>query len=167
MSLKTALHARMHPEFSQLLNFSGSMTQQLEALGQLSVNLLTEDIEQAYFRRYSILQLNNRAVIASCSSTLLTHEVFCQLLSNANTIPIGKFLFAPQTLIQRQNDMLIEPIVLGQIAYPTLAAYFKRHNYDKQQPLWQRKSTFTYQHERLDVTEILLPELKNFFAQLT
>lgn len=152
-----------HAEFEELLNSCGSMTQQLENLGQqLSVKLIHEGIEGEYFCRYSLLHLNQRAVVIACSQANLSAEFFCQLLRNANVTPIGKFLFARGSQVQRNNEMDIKLVSSAQISEPQLQQYLNQ-NYRTNQEFWQRTSQFNYRDQRLNLIEILLPEFTDFF----
>lgn len=152
-----------HAEFEELLNSCGSMTQQLENLGQqLSVKLIHEGIEGEYFCRYSLLHLNQRAVVIACSQAHLSAEFFCQLLRNANVTPIGKFLFARGSQVQRNNEMDIKLVSSAQISEPQLQQYLNQ-NYRTNQEFWQRTSQFNYRDQRLNLIEILLPEFTDFF----
>lgn len=152
-----------HPEFEELLNSCGSMTQQLESLGkQLTVKLIHEGIEGEYFCRYSLLHLNQRAVVIACSKAHLTDGFFCQLLKNANITPIGKFLFATGSQVQRNDEMNIELVNSSQINESQLQQYLKQ-NYRSSQEFWQRTSQFSYGNESLNLIEIILPEFEEFF----
>lgn len=152
-----------HAEFEELLNSCGSMTQQLENLGQqLSVKLIHEGIEGEYFCRYSLLHLNQRAVVIACSQAHLSAEFFCQLLRNANVTPIGKFLFARGSQVQRNNEMDIKLVSSAQISEPQLQQYLNQY-YRTNQEFWQRTSQFNYRDQRLNLIEILLPEFTDFF----
>jgi chorismate-pyruvate lyase len=161
--IKPILTYPQQAEFEELLNSCGSMTKQLEDLGQtLRVELLHEGIEDNYFRRYSLLHLNQRAVVIACSSADVNAEFFSALLKNANTTPIGKFLFAPHSLVQRKPEMQIELVKISQINEPHLQNYLRQH-YQACQEFWQRKSEFNYHEQRLNLIEILLPEFTDFF----
>lgn len=140
------------------------MTKQLEDLGQkLSIKLIKEGIEDNHFRRYTTLNLNNREVVAACSSVRLTYPFFTDILKNANTIPIGKFLFAPGSIVRRRNDMCLELIAKSQIKPQLLQDILTGLRYRDDQAFWQRTSVFEFQNETLDLIEIILPELDSFF----
>jgi chorismate-pyruvate lyase len=163
--IKPLLTYPQQAEFEELLNSCGSMTKQLEDLGQqLRVELLHEGIEDNYFRRYSLLHLNQRAVVIACSSTDVSAEFFSALLKNANTTPIGKFLFASQSQVQRNPEMQIELVTIKQVHEPHLQDYLRQH-YQTDQEFWQRKSEFNYRDQRLNLIEILLPEFTDFFSE--
>lgn len=165
MLIKPLLTYPKQAEFEELLNSCGSMTKQLEDLGQkLSVELLHEGIEDNHFRRYSLLHLNQRAVVIACSSADVNAEFFSTLLKNANTTPIGKFLFAPHSLVQRKPEMQIELVTIKQIHEPHLQDYLRQH-YQTDQEFWLRKSEFNYREQRLNLIEILLPEFTDFFSE--
>lgn len=152
----------LHPEFDELLNSCGSMTKQLEALGgHLSVKLLHEGIEENCFRRYTILSLNEIPVIAACSSTTLTSNFFIDVLKNARTTPIGKFLFATPAVIR--DEVLISLAPQADIIKPYLKE-FVQTNYSIESAFWQRKSYFHYKQQAMELIEIILPELESFFA---
>lgn len=162
--IKPILTYPQQAEFEELLNSCGSMTKQLEDLGQLlKVELLHEGIEDNYFRRYSLLRLNQRAVVIACSSADIHAEFFSTLLKNANTTPIGKFLFASQSQVHRNPEMQIELVTIKQIHEPHLQNYLRQH-YQACQEFWQRKSEFNYREQRLNLIEILLPEFTDFFS---
>lgn len=164
MLIKPLLTYPKQAEFEELLNSCGSMTKQLEDLGQkLSVELLHEGIEDNYFCRYSLLRLNQRAVVIACSSADIHAEFFLALLKNANTTPIGKFLFATRSQVQRNEAMQIELVTINQIHEPQLKNYIQQH-YQTNQEFWQRKSEFNYRDQRLNLIEILLPEFTDFFS---
>lgn len=153
-----------HPEFEELLNSCGSMTKQLEALGRhLSVTLLYEGIIENQFYRYITLNLNQIPVVLACSNALLEHEFFTQLLQNANTTPIGKFLFASGSAVTRDSNMELDLIDSAIINDPRLQNYFQSHKYQLKQLFWQRKSIFHCQNQQLNLIEIILPELEGFF----
>ncbi len=161
---KPLLEYPNHPEFEELLNSCGSMTKQLEALGRhLSVTLLYEGIVDNCFHRYITLNLNQTPVVLACSNALLEHEFFAKLLQNANTTPIGKFLFANGSAVTRDSNMELDLIHSTIINDPRLQNYFQQHKYQLEQLFWQRKSIFHYQNQRLNLIEIILPELERFF----
>lgn len=162
MQNKPLLNYPEHPEFEELLNSCGSMTKQLENLGHtLNVDVLHEGIENDCFRRYTILKLNTTPVVIACSSTMISNSFFTNLLKNANTTPIGKFLFAPNSQVQRaQID--IQQIAINDIRQPHLQD-FAQQKYQYQQHLWQRNSLFTCHHEIMELCEIILPELDKFY----
>lgn len=162
MQNKPLLAYPEHHEFEELLNSCGSMTKQLENLGRtLSVSLLHEGIEDNYFRRYTVLNLNQLPVVIACSSTDLNNPFFTTLLQNANTTPIGKFLFASQSQVIR-SQIEIELITAEQISLPHLKDFVQR-KYQPSQPLWQRLSVFNYQQETMQLCEVMLPELELFY----
>lgn len=162
MQNKPLLAYPEHQEFEELLNSCGSMTKQLENLGRtLSVSLLHEGVEDSYFRRYTILNLNQLPVVIACSSTALNNRFFTTLLQNANTTPIGKFLFASQSQVIR-SQIEIELITAEQISLPHLKDFVQR-KYQPSQPLWQRLSVFNYQQETMQLCEVMLPELELFY----
>lgn len=153
-----------HPEFEELLNSCGSMTKQLEALGRhLSVTLLYEGIVANQFYRYITLNLNQIPVVLACSNALLEHDFFVKLLQNANTTPIGKFLFANGSTVTRNSNMELDLIHSTIINDPRLQDYFQQHKYQPEQLFWQRKSIFYCQNQQLNLIEIILPELEEFF----
>lgn len=162
MQNKPLLAYPEHQEFEELLNSCGSMTKQLENLGRtLSVSLLHEGVEDNYFRRYTILNLNQLPVVIACSSTALNNRFFTTLLQNANTTPIGKFLFASQSQVIR-SQIEIELIMAEQISLPHLQDFIQR-KYRPSQPLWQRLSVLNYQQETMQLCEVMLPELELFY----
>lgn len=144
------------------------MTQQLESLGQqLSVKLIHEGIEDEYFCRYSLLHLNQRAVVIACSKAHIpSAEFFCQLLKNANVTPIGKFLFATGSQVRRNKDMRIELVTTTHISEFQLQQYLNQ-NYQANQVFWQRTSQFNYADEQLKLIEVILPEFEEFFNSTT
>ena len=161
---KPLLEYPNHPEFEELLNSCGSMTKQLETLDRhLSVTLLYEGIIENYFHRYITLNLNQIPVVLACSNASLEHEFFAKLLQNANTTPIGKFLFASGSTVTRNSNMELDLIHSTIINDPHLQEYFQQHKYQLEQLFWQRKSTFHYQDQQLSLIEIILPELEGFF----
>lgn len=162
---KTLLHYPRHPQFEELLNSCGSMTSQLEELGQqLTVTLLQEGIINNERWRIITLNLNDCPVILASSHCSVNAEFFCNLLKNASVTPIGKFLFAPQSRVTRDLDMQLELISRNQSKTSNLYNYLETHNYCIDQQFWQRSSTFHYQRETLKLVEILLPELESFLA---
>jgi chorismate-pyruvate lyase len=157
-----------HPEFEELLNSCGSMTKQLEALGnKLSVTLLYEGVQDGQFWRQITLNLNNKPVVLALSNCSQKDLFFSTLLKNANITPIGKFLFAANSLVTRDADMQLDLVTRAQIEFTGLGDYLKVHNYQSEQLFWQRRSSFHYRDETLQLIEILLPELESFFNQIT
>lgn len=153
-----------HSEFEELLNSCGSMTKQLESLGhQLQVTLLQEGFEGAFWVRYTILSLNQQAVVIACSKAKTIDTFFCTLLQNANTQPIGKFLFAADSVVKRNQNMQITSVNCQQIAEQPLQKYLQNH-YKSHQNFWLRDSYFELENQRLNLQEILLPELNSFFV---
>lgn len=165
MPVKPLMNYPNYPEFEELLNSCGSMTRQLENLGhRLSVTLLAEHETNDYFQRYTTLNLNNTPVVVACSQTLNTNNFFHNLLRNANTTPIGKFLFANQ-FVKRQADMQIKQVTINHFSHhPIITANILRCKYQPNQIFWQRKSIFEYlDNEQFELIEVLLPELELFF----
>jgi len=154
-----------HHEFEELLGSCGTMTKQLEEKGHhLTVTLLSEEYHGQYFRRYTILNLDNTPVVLACSQTDIKNQYFHSLLKNASTTPIGKFLFAKDSRVKRESDMLIELITINELLdYPLLTDNLLSHKYQQSQQFWQRKSLFTYNTESFVLIEILLPELDLLF----
>ena len=161
---KDLLKYPSHPEFEELLYSCGSMTKQLEALGhKLTVKLIFEGIEEQYYRRYVTLNLNNIPVVLACSSTKLANSFFVDLLKNASTTPIGKFLFASGSQVKRREKMRMNLLSSNQIKPPKLVSALTSNHYQNNQNFWCRNSTFELGKETLDLIEILLPELDTFF----
>lgn len=161
MQNKYLLKYPEHPEFEELLNSCGSMTKQLEALGQsLTVELLHEGFESDHFRRYTILKLNGLPVVAACSSSHRFDTFFTDLLHNASTTPIGKFLFANGSNVVRDK---IEITLLNQIEItkPYLKE-FVQGRYQHNQQFWDRLSYFHYNNQQMELNEIILPEIEIF-----
>ena len=141
------------------------MTAQLENLGQqLSISLIHEGINNQQFQRLVTLNLNNIAVVAAFSWANVDDRFFSQLLLNANTIPIGKFLFTDPSHAHRLNNMQIKQISLQQIQTLKLQQMLAASGHAPTQSFWQRSSIFAYRHEQLHLVEILLPELANFLT---
>ncbi len=155
------------------------MTANLEALGQyLSVHLLQQGHSNGQFFRATLLQLNQKNVVAAYSSCSLQHSFFSALLANANVTPIGKFLFATESLVKRNNDMQIKLYNQAELhnwlfersrcaanavdAPPPeehpLTSFLNSH-YPLAQRFWVRHSTFAYQQEILELSEVILPEI--------
>lgn len=163
MQTKHLLTYPQHSEFEELLNSCGSMTKQLEALGhKLHVELIAECINGEYFSRYTILRLNQQAVVIACSQALITDDFFYSLLANASTQPIGKFLFAANSLVVRNPNMVIESVNSKEILHQPLQQYLQQ-KYQPEQQFWSRKSCFEFETQQLSLVEIILPELDNFF----
>ncbi len=142
------------------------MTKQLESLGtKLSVTLLAEIEEKDYFRRCITLNLNNTPVVVASSQTLIRYSFFYELLKNASTTPIGTFLFAADSQVQRQADMQLKLVTVNDLHHlPQIIQNLGQHSYQAQQTFWQRTSIFTYHdEEQFELIEILLPELELFF----
>ena len=154
-----------HREFEELLGSCGSMTKQLEEKGHhLSVTLLSEEYYLEYFRRYTILNLDNIPVVLACSQTDIKNKYFHHLLKNASTTPIGKFLFAKDSRVERSPDMEIKLIEINELEnHPLIIKNLVSHKYQQSQRFWQRKSLFTYETESFELIEILLPELDLLF----
>ncbi|AUR52606.1 chorismate--pyruvate lyase family protein [Aquella oligotrophica] len=165
VQFKPLLGYPKHSEFEELLSSCGSMTKQLEEKGHhLSVTLLSEAYHEEYFRRYTILNLDNIPVVVACSQTDIKNQYFHSLLKNASTTPIGKFLFAKDSKVKRESDMAIELVTINDLQdYPILTANLLSHKYQQSQQFWQRKSLFTYNSESFELIEILLPELDLLF----
>lgn len=150
-----------HIAFNELLNSCGSMTKQLEKMGhQLTVELIYEGRVNNNFCRYTILKLDNIPVILALSQTIQNNTTFSTLLQNANNTPIGKFLFAPNSNIIR-NEVIISQINTISITDKKLSQYIIS-NYNQLQNLFQRESVFHYQDENMSLIEIILPELTGF-----
>ena len=67
--------------------------------------------------------------------------------------PIGKFLFATESQVQRNKDMSIELVTTTQISEFQLQQYLNQ-NYQANQELWQRASQLNYRNERLNFKKI-------------
>lgn len=140
------------------------MTRQLEELGQqLSVTLLQEHTTTEERWRIITLNLNQRPVILAASHCALSAEFFCNLLKNAAITPIGKFLFAANSPVTRDDNMQITSITRAEINSPPLSNYLQSLHYQPDQQFWQRQSVFNYADERLFLTEIILPEVERFY----
>ncbi len=163
MKVKNILQYPKLIEFEELLNSCGSMTKQLESLGhKLQVTLLQEGFESGFWVRYTILSLNQQAVVIACSKAKREDMFFCSLLQQANTQPIGKFLFAADSEVKRQPKMQIKLVNYQQIAKNNLQ-YYLQNNYKSNQSFWLRESCFEFKNQKLYLQEILLPELDVFF----
>ena len=161
---KPLLQYPLHPEFEELLNSCGSMTRQLEALGQkLTVTLLQEYATAEERWRIITLNLNQRPVILAASHCALSAEFFCNLLKNASITPIGKFLFAANSPVTRDDNMQIASICHTEISSPPLSNFLHSLHYQSDQQFWQRQSVFNYADEQLFLTEIILPEVELFY----
>ena len=154
----------LHDEFEEILNSCGSMTRNLEKLGhELTVNLLFEGIISGKYHRVVTLNLDVIPVVLACSTTDRSNEFFYQLLKNADITPIGKFLFAKHSGVERQEGMQLQLLKIVEIFEQKLCEQLKKYNYSPEQKFWLRQSIFNYADEKLYLSEIILPELDYFF----
>lgn len=161
---KPLLQYPLHPEFEELLNSCGSMTRQLEELGQkLTVTLLQENVTDNQRWRIITLNLNACPVIVAASHCDINAGFFENLLKNAAITPIGKFLFAKDSPVTRADNMSILSVNAAQINISTLRSYLNTHGYQPDQLFWQRQSQFNYRDQSLFLTEIILPEVELFY----
>lgn len=150
-------------EFAELLNSCGSMTEQLKRLHyDFSVELLKTEIVDNKILRYTLLKLNNTPVIIAESSCLITDDIFFEIIKNADTTPIGKYLFAPNSEITRTN-IEIDQIKISDLNNKQTTQKYILNNYASSQQLWQRNSMFFHNMQKMSLVEIILPNICNFF----
>lgn len=138
------------------------MTKQLESLGhKLTVDLIYDGFLAEDFCRNSILKLDQQPVVAASSIALKNNPFFIELLQKANSIPIGKFLFAENSMVLR--DKITTKFINNISHLPQSLVIFLRNNYTQKQSFWQRTSRFIYQEQEMHLIEIILPGLDLFF----
>ena len=150
--------------FSILLNSCGSMTKELESIGnKFSVEILKCELVNDIYYRHVLLKLNSIAVVIATGKCSIHNQYLYSLLYNANTQPIGKFIFAENSNINRAKIKITE-ILATEANSPIITTELQK-NYANAQQFWQRISKFTYQEETLILEEIILPEVGQFLNQ--
>lgn len=144
-------------EFMQLVSSTNSMTENLLHLGNdLRVKLIYDGVRDDKYCRDIILYLDNTPVIIASSTTNLDNQYFVNILKNANTTPIGKFLFNPKYNIAREDMQVLA--IDG--AKPIELPY---HYNPLDNGLFLRISRFTYANETFELKEVVLKSLKKYY----
>lgn len=149
-------------EFAELLNSCGSMTEQLKKLHyDFSVELLKTEIVDNKISRYTLLKLNNIPVIIAESSCLISDTVFYEIIKNADTTPIGKYLFAKNSHIIRSNVETTQ-IKSSDITNSQIIQSFLLNNFSPLQFFWLRTSVFRHSQQQMNLNETILPNIYKF-----
>ncbi len=158
----TSLDYPDNNEFAELLNSCGSMTEQLKKLHyDFSVELLKTEISDNKISRYTLLKLNNTPVIIAESSCLITDDIFFEIIKNADTTPIGKYLFAKNSQIIRSN-VEITQIKSHGITNAQIIQSFILKNFSPSQLFWLRTSVFRHSQQQMNLNETILPNIYKF-----
>lgn len=153
------------PTLNQIIYNKASMTTSLKSLNpDFKVQLLKTGVQGSNYVRVSSLKLANIPVIAAISQTDLKNKTFVTLLANADTQPIGKMLFSPNSKFKRNSQMTVINTTVNSISNPVIKNYLKSIGYDDSQAIIERKSQFLYNSETMDLIEYILPSIKQFIT---
>ncbi|MCE3269489.1 MAG: hypothetical protein K0R49_1743, partial [Burkholderiales bacterium] len=151
------------PSFNKFLYSKSSMTKQLQSLdANFKVILLYSGMDGTNFKRISSLNLSNKPVIIGLSLAHNDSPYFVDLLKNANTMPIGKKLFAKNSGIYRDPKMNVEQIELNNISSITVKTYIAGLGFTNNDLIYKRTSIFRKDKEYMQVIEYILPSIHNW-----
>ncbi|MCE2706265.1 MAG: hypothetical protein LW807_04240 [Proteobacteria bacterium] len=140
-----------------------SMTNSLKKLDHnFKVSLIYNGVENANYTRFVALELESTPVIVAISSTKLSNRTFLNILSQAHNNSIGTQLFAKNSKIKRDPNMQINNIIISQIQSKIVYDYLNNIGYKSDQTIIERISSFYYKNEDMQLTEYILPKIKDF-----
>lgn len=150
-----------------------SMTSMLNLLGNdLRVYVLRNQIickhQKYYYQRNVVIKLDNIPIILATSLTALSNKTFVNILKNANSNPIGYQLFATNSNIKRSPMMCICKIYntkkIGSYIFENYLSNIKLDKLDALtvEYIVKRKSYFNLKRESMQLTEYILPTIKQF-----
>lgn len=146
--------------FNEFLYNQSSMTKQLESLDDsLKVTLLYSGTDGSNFKRISSLNLRNKPVIVGLSQAKTGNPYFVELLQSADTKPIGKVLFAPDSGVIRDPNMTVEQVYLNYISDHTVQTYIASLGYSNNDVIYKRTSIFRKDKQYMQVIEYILPSI--------
>ena len=143
-----------------------SMTASLKKLNNnFSVHELYSGIESDMYKRFVTLKLESTPVIVAVSSTYHNNKKFYDILANSKNNSIGSRLFAPNSGITRNPNMLISTVTVSEVDSKILKEHLLELGYKENQKIIKRTSIFLYENiESMQLTEYLLPSIMNFIA---
>ncbi|MBY0379888.1 MAG: hypothetical protein K2P99_05750 [Burkholderiales bacterium] len=165
---KQLLHASkdytQNPQVIAIIKNKLSMTTSLKKLNNnFSVHELYSGTQRNIYIRFVTLKLESTPVIVAVSSTYHNNHIFYDILTHSNNSPIGSKLFALNSGITRNPNMLISIVCVSKIDSKTLQQYLSELGYKPNQKIIQRTSIFLYKNtESMQLTEYILPAIVDF-----
>ena len=148
---------------NQVVSNHGSMTTTLKQLNSdFTVKVLYTGVEDDKYNRIVTLQLNQKPVIDAISTTALHNAYFVNLLSHADTQPIGSILFAPHSTVHRNQHMQILYSELSHIHNNVIRRHLFSLGYTIHTKIIIRISEFDYNLQTMQLREYILPQLNSF-----
>ena len=156
-----------NPKVISLINNPQSMTKSLQSLKhKLSIKKISDISTHNQFTRIISMDLDGTSVLIGLSTTDINSPTFYDILSHANTNPIGNKLFAPNSKIHRKSNIQISIIDIKAIDSEIVKDYLiKTLKYNDNQKIIIRQSIFeSDDHEQMYLTEYVLPSIINFLS---
>lgn len=151
------------PTLDQLLHNKQSMTKQLESLNaDLKVDVIHSEFKDNKFERVVSLKLKNNPVLIGVSEAHVSSPYFVSILKNADTLPIGKILFAKGSQVKRDKNMQIANIYSPAITDVVVKNCISKLGYDDHVIIYKRTSVFRYKNQKMQLTEYILPAINQF-----
>ena len=156
-----------------LIHNPKSMTVALKTLNNnLTLSILKNQVvcrhQKYYYQRNVVMKLDNIPIILATSQTALSNKTFVDILQNANSNPIGYQLFARASNIKRNPMMCVTNLYnIEKIDSPIFKNYLSQLKLDILNTttlgyIVRRKSYFNLNRESMQLTEYILPTIKQF-----
>ncbi len=149
-----------------LMNNPQSMTKFLQSLNhKLSIKKISDFTSGNQFTRIISMDLDDTSVLIGVSTTDKNSPTFYDILSHADTNPIGNKLFATNSKIHRNSNMQTSIIDIKSIMDSKIVQEYliKTLKYNNNQKIIMRQSIFENDdYEKMYLTEYVLPSIIKF-----
>lgn len=136
----------------------GSTTKAFKYLtDKYTLDILFSGFDGELFKRTIVIKLDDIPVMIATSETIVSNDLFLDILQNAHTTPIGVKLFSPKLGIKR-GDMTVTQRDITTIDDVLISNYIKALGVDKN--LYYRASSFTHDKQTMELKEYILPGLE-------
>ena len=143
------------------VNDPGSTTKAFKLLTtDYKLEILSSNFTVSGFERIIVIKLDKIPVMVAISTTSHKDCLFLDILKNAENTPIGVKLFEQGSSIKRGN-MSVTPIKINKINSQVIKQYILQNVVVD--TLYLRRSSFTCRGESMELSEYVLPGLKQIF----
>lgn len=164
----------------QFLNYSGSTTKLFKSTTyNYKIEVLSSEVKEMSkdssgihnnnFQRIVVIYLDNIPIMIALSYTNCSCQKFFSILQEADTKPIGEFLFVAHSGIKRAK-MKIYQIKIKNIQNNVIRDYILQLPLPNNYAIYERKSRFTYHKdkktEKMFLIEYMLPGLEKFLNKM-
>ncbi len=149
---------KFQPNIDNLINCQGSMTALLRNTYQsIDVKIIHTgfDIDDPHiYKRYVTINHNNIPILLAVSYTDIKYQHFYNILIKAGNKSIGDSLFAVDSYIVRDYEIMKQYIDINELPL-VLQSFLNNQHFNTHLKIIKRESKFYYQEEILYVVEYI------------